>query len=125
MLLIFGGLAGYYVYIKPSVFMNMGVYEIPKDSHKIDTTWEDFLKDCGGDIIVDNSVHARGVFNQKYEQNIIRWTGIFAEIKHTNALPFFASDHALNVLVKMEPTESSMYPDLVLSISSELLGKKK
>lgn len=35
------------------------------------------------------------------------------------------SDHAQNVLIKMSPTESSMYPDLVLSISSELLRLKK
>lgn len=40
-------------------------------------------------------------------------------------MPFFASDHALNVLVKMSPTESSIYPDLVLSISSELLARRK
>ena len=36
-----------------------------------------------------------------------------------------SSDHALNVLVKMEPTESSMFPDLVLSVSSDLLNRKR
>jgi len=74
-------------------------------------------------VIVDNSVYARGVFNSKYEQNVVTWNGYFTELKHTNALPFFASDHALNVLIKMDPTESSMYADLVLSVSSEYLKK--
>ena len=39
--------------------------------------------------------------------------------------PIFASDHAINVLVKMWPSESTLYPDLVLSISSDLLSKKQ
>jgi len=88
-------------------------------------TWEQFLEDCGGEIVVENYVHARSVFNKKYESNIVEWYGYYAETKQTNALPFFSSDHAINVLVKMWPTESSLYPDLVLSIGSELLHRKK
>lgn len=53
------------------------------------------------------------------------WNGYFAETKHTNSLPFFASEHALNILIKMDPTESTLYPDLVLSISSSFLAKHK
>jgi hypothetical protein len=45
----------------------MGPYEPPKESHRILTTWDEFLKDCGGEVIVENYVHARGVFNKKYE----------------------------------------------------------
>ena len=74
---------------------------------------------------MENYVHARSVFNKKYESNIVHWDGYFADTKQTNALPFFSSDHAINVLVKMMPTESSIYPDLVLSIGSELLNRKK
>jgi hypothetical protein len=76
-------------------------------------------------VVVENYVHARSVFNKKYESNIVSWEGIYADTKQTNALPFFSSDHAINVLVKMMPTESSIYPDLVLSIGSELLNRKK
>ena len=36
-----------------------------------------------------------------------------------------SSEHALNVLVKMWPTESSVYPDLVLSVSTQLLNQKQ
>jgi hypothetical protein len=35
------------------------------------------------------------------------------------------SDHALNILIKMMPSESVLYPDLVLSVSSRQLNEKK
>lgn len=37
----------------------------------------------------------------------------------------FNSDHALSVLVKMSPSESALYPDLVVSLSSDVLSKYK
>jgi len=76
-------------------------------------------------VIVENFVHARGVFNKKYENNIVEWDGYFADSKTTNTLPYFSSDHAINVLVKMMPTESSVYPDLVLSVSTDLLKRRR
>lgn len=111
--------------MRPSIFTPIGPYQHPTESKEIAATWEQFLEDCGGEIVVENYVHARSVFNKKYESNIVEWYGYYAETKQTNALPFFSSDHAINVLVKMWPTESSLYPDLVLSIGSELLHRKK
>ena len=40
-------------------------------------------------------------------------------------MPFVNSDHAINILIKMEPTESVLYPDLVLSVSSATLQRQK
>ena len=57
----------------------MSVYEHPTESKEISTQWEGFLLDCGGEVIVENYVHARSVFNKKYENNIVSWTGYFAE----------------------------------------------
>jgi hypothetical protein len=34
------------------------------------------------------------------------------------------SDHALNILVKMMPSESVLYPDLVLSVSTKVSVEK-
>lgn len=98
----------------------MTPFEAPKDSRVVDYTWEEFLQDCGGEVIVENNVHARNIFNQKYENNQVTWKGYFAETKQSSGaqLPFVGSDHALNILVKMMPSESVLYPDLVLSISS-------
>jgi hypothetical protein len=39
------------------------------------------LKDCGGEVVVENYVHARATFNRKYENNQITWTGYYAEAK--------------------------------------------
>ena len=110
----------YYVYLRPSYqFDPLTPYETPSESKVISVTWEEFLGDCGGEVIVENFVHARSVFNEKYENNQIEWKGVFAELKQTaQTLPFVGTDHAMNLLVKMEPTESVLYPDLVLSISS-------
>lgn len=102
-----------------------GVYESPKDSKEVDYTWQEFLQDCGGEVIVENTVHARNIFNHKWENNIITWRGYFAESKPMHGSWLFNSDHALNILIKMSPTESTMYPDLVLSLSSDLLTKKR
>lgn len=35
------------------------------------------------------------------------------------------SQHALNILVKMTPSESTLYADLVLSVSKEYYDKNK
>ena len=66
-LLCFSVFAVYYVSIRPSVFQHIHAYETPKESKEISLTWDDFLKDCGGEIIVENYVHAKTVFNTKYE----------------------------------------------------------
>ena len=34
------------------------------------------------------------------------------------------SDHALNILIKMTPSESVLYPDLVLSVSTKMYAEK-
>jgi hypothetical protein len=38
---------------------------------------------------------------------------------------FVNSDHALNFLVKMDPSESVLYPDLVLSVSAKTLNEQR
>jgi len=66
--------------------------------------------------VVENNVHARTIFNQKYENNEVSWKGYFVETKQAGN-SFVNSDHSLNLLVKMDPSESVIYPDLVLSVS--------
>lgn len=51
------------------------------ESHEIDETWVDFLADCGGEKVLENQVHTKVVFNDRYENNIVTWTGYFAEAK--------------------------------------------
>ncbi len=67
--------------MRPSYLTHMNAYETPKDSKDINSSWEDFLKDCGGEVIIENNVHARKIFNEKYESNVVTWRGYFAESK--------------------------------------------
>ena len=110
----------------PSIFTPHSPFQAPKESKQISATWGEFLQDCGGEVIVENNVHARNIFNQKYENNQVAWRGYYAETKPGSGaqLPFIQSDHALNILIKMKPSESVLYPDLVLSVSSRLLTHK-
>ena len=90
----------------------------------INSTWPDFLKDCGGEVIVENYVRARSVFNRKYENNQVMWTGYFVDGKPANQLTgiqtLFGTDHRLNLLVKMSPSESVLHPDMALSVGTAL-----
>jgi hypothetical protein len=69
-------------------------------------------------------VRARGIFNRKYENNEILWTGNFVEAKPAGSLSglqiLVGTDHKLNIHVKMSPSESVIHPDLVLSVGSNL-----
>ena len=62
-LVIFSILSLYYVYMRPSYFTPHTPFETPKESYPITSTWEEFLQDCGGEVIVENNVHARNIFN--------------------------------------------------------------
>ena len=87
------------------------------------------MKDCGGQVIVENYVHARSVFNRKYESNIVEWTGFFIESrspKHLSAISqIVGSEHFMNVIVKMSPSESELYPDIALSLSTKVFSHIK
>merc|ERR1712060_19787 len=64
--------------------------------------------------------------NDKYENNVINWSGYFAEVKKKQTpLFWFNNDHHLSVLIKMSPSESPIFADLVLSISTETYNANK
>ena len=93
---------------------------------RISTTWEDFLKDCGGEQVIENFVHTKMVYNDKYENNVVNWSGYFADVKKKDKnLLGLSDEHYLTIFVKMEPSESSIFADLVLSISTAMYEKNK
>jgi hypothetical protein len=96
------------------------LYHHNVESVEIDTTWTEYLQDCGGEKVIDNYVHAKLQFNEKYENNIVKWSGYYADTKakQRGGFGLFSNDHHLSILVKMSPTESEIFPDLVLSIGS-------
>ncbi len=80
-LVLFSIFSLYYVYMRPSYFTPVTPFETPLESKMISATWEEFLQDCGGEVVVENNVHARNIFNQKYENNQVAWKGYYAETK--------------------------------------------
>ena len=76
--------------------------------------------------MIENFVHTKMEFNEKYENNIISWSGFFAEIKEKQR-SFFGlnNEHHLSILVKMEPSESAIFADLVLSVSTNMYEADK
>lgn len=110
----------YYVYMRPSYnFHEAPLSHHNEDSNRLSTSWPDYLVDCGGEKIIENSVHTKILWNEKYENNVVEWTGYFADVKFRNKGYFFP-DIEPNVLVKMEPSESSVFADLVLTVPKEL-----
>ena len=121
------GASCFYVYLRPSFNLhNNPLVHHNEESVRIRTTWPEFLSDCGGEQVIENFVHTKMVFNDKYENNIISWNGYFAEVKEKQK-SFFGlnNEHHLSILVKMEPSESSIFADLVLSVSTNTYEKNK
>jgi len=108
----------YYVYLRP----NYTFHEAPlthhnEESSRISTSWKEYLVDCGGEKIIENSVHTKIIWNEKYENNVVEWSGFFADVKYRNK-GFIFPDIEPNVLIKMEPSESTVFADLVLTLPS-------
>lgn len=71
-----------YVYLRPSYdFHHNPLVHHNIESHRINTSWADYLQDCGGEQVIENFVHTKMVFNDKYENNIVNWSGYFTEFK--------------------------------------------
>lgn len=81
-LIVFAAGCGFYVYMRPSYnFHDNPLVHHNVESVHIRTDWTDFLQDCGGENVIENFVHTKMVFNEKYENNIVRWQGYFVEVK--------------------------------------------
>lgn len=121
MLTLFAIGSCFYVYMRPSFNLNDNpLIHHNVESKRIQTTWPEFLTDCGGEQVIENFVHTKMQFNDKYENNIVSWSGFLSEVKEKQGISFFGMNnlHYLQILVKMEPSESAIFADLVLSVSS-------
>lgn len=59
-----------YVYLRPNYSLQDNpLFHHNMESHSINATWEEYLADCGGDEVLDNFIHTKLVFNEKYENN--------------------------------------------------------
>jgi hypothetical protein len=68
-------------------------------------SWEAYLNDCGRDKYLENNLHARHLFVEKYRNNAVNWRGAFVFMKpeiHDNGFI-----HFYQVYIKMIPTDST------------------
>ena len=124
--LIIVGVSIGYAYNKPYT-LHHSFFERPnEESVTIDKTWNQFLETCSGERIIENQVHALHLFSQTYENNVINWDGFYIDTKQKSRdYSMFGNDHFMSILVKMDPSESESFADIVLSISQESYKNNK
>lgn len=76
-------------------------------------------------MILSNGVKAKDIFQKKYFNNVVNWSGYFIDIRRSQAISFGENSHSLNILVKMEPSETETDPDIVLSFSNSVANSYK
>ena len=84
-------------------------------SIQLAASWTEFIEECGSSVVISNNVKATEIFKRKYKNNFVSWSGYFIEKKQVNGFSFIENSHAWNILVKMEPSETELQPDIVLS----------
>jgi hypothetical protein len=85
--------------------------------------WEDYLSDCSAEKIIKDKNEVVSTFTSKYSGKVVNWQGFL--MKATVNQGWFRGEHAAVLLVKMSPTESEVYADLVLTFSQSDLEKCK
>ena len=125
-LVAFGAFSAYYVYSRPFQ-VHHRFFERPQaESRNLTNTWADYLTSCSGEKIIENQVHALHEFTQIYENNVVDWDGYYIDTKYKHrTYSVFGSEYFMSILIKMDPSESEDFADLVLSISQDAYKANK
>jgi len=91
--------------------------------HKANITWEELLKECGSQVMIDNSARGNEIFAKKYYKTTVEWKGYFMGAFLEKTIPWGYSDHLVNINVRMIPSESMVDPDLYLSLDTNVFKK--
>lgn len=86
-------------------------------------TWPEYLNDCSAEKIIRDKENVQLIFAQLYYGKVVNWDGYLMKASINEG--WFQGQHAAVLLVKMQPSESDIYADLVLTMSQEdfLLSK--
>lgn len=77
-------------------------------------------------MIIENQVHALHEFTQIYQNNIVDWDGYYIDTKYKHkTYSMIGSEYFMSILIKMDPSESENFADIVLSISQEAYKNNK
>ena len=83
----------------------------------IESTWPEYVNECGGEVLLKNTIRVTDTFNRKYEGKSISWDGYL--MRASESYGWFRGDHAVVILVKMQPSESDIHADLILSMDDD------
>jgi len=84
------------------------------------TKWEEYITDCGRNVILSNQVRAKRNFETKYAKNIVSWEGVLSK------KILVSIDGDVGALqLKMNPSDSKAeIADIQLSVPHSLAHKK-
>ncbi|OMJ80716.1 hypothetical protein SteCoe_18967 [Stentor coeruleus] len=99
------------------VYFWLSTENLSKHIVNLNTTWPEYLEDCGGEVALENTIKVAETFSVKYEGKTISWDGYL--MKATENYGWFKGEHAVIILVKMQPSESDIHADLILSMDNE------
>jgi predicted RNA-binding Zn-ribbon protein involved in translation (DUF1610 family) len=93
------------------------------EGEPITTTWLEFKEVCGRQVILDRDlVKYRQCEYDFLGKMVVDWSGYVIKINDMRDGDGYLvqSSHAVNVLLKLDPSESEVVPDLVLTVSHTL-----
>jgi hypothetical protein len=98
------------------------VLTAPAEVHVIRSaaSWSEYLQDCGADVVLKNPIRANLAFQTKYEAREVSWDGYLVKLAQ-NQGAWWTGGHAATLLVKMQPSESEVHADIILSFDDDEL----
>ena len=69
-------------------------------------------------------MHAAHLYSTLYKDNVVQWDGYYIETKRRRG-GGFGGTAEMSILIKMDPSESDSFADILLQISEEAYKKNK
>jgi len=87
----------------------------------IKESWEQVLNECGRSAIEEHKVERMRQCESKYlEKTVINWRGYVIRVEDFRNSLYSFMHHALVIPLKMTPSESEFFPDVILALDSEI-----
>ena len=116
------------VFLYFSWFYDFGTTDYASTNNSIEVMfpWTEYIGDCGSKVVISNSLRANDIFKRKYKNNYVNWSGYFiakGAPKYSQSESYTRYNSYINVLVKMEPSETEKDPDIILAFTKEYYDK--
>jgi hypothetical protein len=80
-------------------------------------TWVEYLNDCSAENIIKDKNKVQKIFSQKFYGKVVYWDGYLVKASINEG--WLSGEHTAVLLIKMHPTESEIYADIVLTLNRE------